>query len=81
MDELAETSDFGWQVLRYLPIVAIAKIVRCPAYKIALWSNYSGTGSKVCFVRGGFIKIESQCLFRVMSGHFIGSPKTSAPNQ
>jgi len=29
------------------------KIVRCPACRIALWSNYGGAGDKVRFVRVG----------------------------
>ena len=29
------------------------KIVRCPACKIALWSNYAGAGDKIRFVRVG----------------------------
>jgi hypothetical protein len=29
------------------------KITRCPACRIALWSNYAGAGDAVCFVRVG----------------------------
>lgn len=32
------------------------KIVRCPRCQVALWSHYSGSGDKVCFVRVGTLE-------------------------
>jgi hypothetical protein len=37
------------------------KIARCPSCKIALWSNYSGAGDKVRFVRVGTLDSPDQC--------------------
>lgn len=37
------------------------KIARCPKCKIAVWSNYSGAGDKVRFVRVGTLDDPDQC--------------------
>ena len=37
------------------------KIARCPACKIALWSNYAGAGEKIRFVRVGTLEDPTAC--------------------
>jgi len=37
------------------------KISRCPKCRVALWSNYAGTGDAICFVRVG--TLDEPCLF------------------
>ena len=37
------------------------KISRCPACRIALWSNYAGAGDKVRFVRVGTLDDADRC--------------------
>jgi hypothetical protein len=37
------------------------KIARCPACHVALWSHYSGGGTKVSFVRVGTLDDPAQC--------------------
>ena len=37
------------------------KIARCPNCRIALWSNYSGAGDAIRFVRVGTLDIPTCC--------------------